>query len=223
MIDPSATRGPARPIGLVGVAVVALAFVVACSSATTAPSVAAPATSSPVAVASQSPAASPSVDVASPSADAASPSPSKAPGRYYAGDPTPTPKPTAGSTPKPTPKPTPGPTSKPASIVVKSRSTSLGTVLVGPNGMTLYTRKSDPANGSTCSGGCADSWPPFLVKTGTVVSGGSGVAGRFATFSRSGKRQVTYKGRALYYFVGDAYVGDTNGQGLGGVWYVAKP
>ena len=106
---------------------------------------------------------------------------------------------------------------------MKSRSTSLGKVLVGPNGMTLYIRTSDPTNGSTCSGGCADSWPPFLVKTGTVVSGGSGITGKFATFSRSGKRQVTYKAQALYYFAGDAYAGDTNGQGLGGVWYVAKP
>ena len=219
MTDPSPIRRSARPIGFAGLAVVALALLLACTSAAS-PSVAPPDTSSPVAVVSQSPAgASPSADVASPSVGAPSASPSTAPGRYYTGDATPTPKPTAGATPKPTPKPTP----QPASLVVKSRSTSLGKVLVGPNGMTLYTRKSDPTNGSTCTGGCADSWPPFLVKTGTVVSGGSGIAGKFATFSRSGKRQVTYKGRALYYFAGDAYVGDTNGKGLGGVWYVATP
>jgi predicted lipoprotein with Yx(FWY)xxD motif len=216
MTDPSAIRRSARPAAFAGLAFVALAFLVACTSASATPPAAPPDTSSPVAVAGQSSAeASPGADVASPSANAASPSPSKAPGRYYTGDPTPTPKPTARATPKPTPQP--------ASLVVKSRSTSIGTVLVGPNGMTLYTRKSDPTNGSTCTGGCADSWPPFLVKTGTLVSGSPGIAGKFATFSRSGKRQVTYKGRALYYFAGDAYAGDTNGQGLGGVWYVAKP
>ena len=29
--------------------------------------------------------------------------------------------------------------------------------------------------------------------------------------------------RALYTFIGDSYAGDTNGQGIDGVWFVAKP
>ena len=49
------------------------------------------------------------------------------------------------------------------------------------------------------------------------------MSGTFGSFARSGKRQVTYKGRALYYFAGDSYAGDTNGQGINNVWFVAKP
>jgi predicted lipoprotein with Yx(FWY)xxD motif len=220
MSDPSATRRPVRLTGIAGLAIVVVAALVACSSgATTPPSVATQPTVSPVALASGTASASPSTGTASGSPSTASPSASSGPGRYGTGDATPTPKPTSQPTPKASAKPTP----KPVSIVVKSASTGVGKVLVGPNGMTLYTRKTDPANGSGCSGSCADSWPPFLVKTGTTVKGASGMSGTFGTFARSGKRQVTYQGRALYYFAGDSYVGDTNGQGAGNVWYVAKP
>ena len=45
------------------------------------------------------------------------------------------------------------------------------------------------------------------MKIGTTIKGGSGVSGTFATFARSGKLQVRYKGRALYYFAGDGYAG----------------
>jgi predicted lipoprotein with Yx(FWY)xxD motif len=218
MIDPSPIRRPARLPGFAGLAVVALAFLVACTSATTTPSGVGPATSSPAAIASLD-AASPSPASASPSSAGASASPSKGPGRYGGGDPTPTPKPTSEPTPKPSPKPSP----KPASLVVKSRSTSLGKVLVGPNGRTLYTLSSDPNSRSGCSGSCATNWPPLMVASGTVISGGPGVTGKFGSFARSGRRQVTYRGRALYYYKGDSAPGQTNGDGAGGVWYVATP
>jgi predicted lipoprotein with Yx(FWY)xxD motif len=224
MSDPSATRRPARLTGIAGMAIVVVAALVACSSgATTPPSAVTRPAASPVAIVSEAPSASPSSGTASGSPAAASPSASSRPGRYGTGDATPTPAPTTGPTAKPTTGPTPKPTPKPASIVVKSRSTGIGTVLAGPNGMTLYTLKTDPANGSGCSGSCADNWPPLLVKVGTAVKGGSGVSGTFGTFARGGKRQVTYKGRALYYYAYDAYAGDTNGQGASNVWYVAKP
>ena len=35
-----------------------------------------------------------------------------------------------------------------------------GTVLAGPNGMTLYTYSGDSAGTSACTGGCAAAWPP---------------------------------------------------------------
>ena len=132
-------------------------------------------------------------------------------GRYGTG---PTPKPS----PKPAPKPTPGHTPKPsATLVIKAGSTSLGTVLVDANGLTLYVYASDSANHSNCTGGCASAWPPLLVKAGTKVSGGSGVHGHFATFKRSdGTTQVSYNGKPLYGWTGDSQPGDTTGQGVGG-------
>ena len=35
----------------------------------------------------------------------------------------------------------------------------------------------------------------------------------------NGDSQVTYDGRPLYHFAGDAKPGDTNGQGVGSVWF----
>jgi len=37
-----------------------------------------------------------------------------------------------------------------------------------------------------------------------------------------GPQQLTYQSAPLYYFVGDAQPGDTNGQGSGGVWFVVS-
>ena len=36
-----------------------------------------------------------------------------------------------------------------------------------------------------------------------------------------GSRQVTYRSRPLYYFVRDEAAGDSNGQGLNDIWWVA--
>jgi predicted lipoprotein with Yx(FWY)xxD motif len=109
-------------------------------------------------------------------------------------------------------------------LTVKAASTGVGKVLVGPNGLTLYILTSDHTNSSSCTGTCVDDWPPLTVKSGTKVVGGPGVKGTFATFTRSdGTRQVSYRGKPLYSFAGDRSAGDTNGEGIGGVWFVAKP
>ncbi len=83
-------------------------------------------------------------------------------------------------------------------------------------GFTLYIFDNDPENGSSCNGGCAGTWPPLLLADDTA----SGV-GQLGTITRDdGGTQVTYDGRPLYYYAGDANIGDTNGDGLGGVWHV---
>ena len=224
MTGPSASRRPVGAPSIAGFAAVLLGVLVACGSAATAP----PAGSGSLAARTQ-PADTPAG--ASPTSTAASASPaqvaasptSDGSGYSRGGGSKATPQPTPRATPKATPATAPTPTPKAASIVVKTTSTGLGSVLVGPNGSTLYTLKSDPLNGSGCTGDCAANWPPFTVKDGTTVKGGTGVGGSFGTFARGSRRQVTYKGHALYTYAGDAYAGDTYGNGVGHVWYVAKP
>jgi predicted lipoprotein with Yx(FWY)xxD motif len=106
-------------------------------------------------------------------------------------------------------------------ISVKN-STSLGNYLVDDKGMTLYTFKNDTAGVSNCNGGCATAWPPLTATAAPTA--GTGVTGAFALIKRSdGTMQVTYNNMPLYYFSGDKAAGDTNGQGVGGVWAVAAP
>ncbi|MDD5370901.1 MAG: hypothetical protein PHQ40_17605 [Anaerolineaceae bacterium] len=99
----------------------------------------------------------------------------------------------------------------------------LGKILVDSKGMTLYTFKKDSPGASTCSGGCAENWPPLLIPSGSPVAG-AGVTGTLGSFARSDNGvQVTYNGMPLYYFAADKSAGDVNGQGVGNVWFAATP
>ena len=103
---------------------------------------------------------------------------------------------------------------------------TLGKILTGEDGKTLYIFKADTKpNESTCSGQCAENWPPFALEGDEKAEAGDGVTGTIATFNRAdGTKQVSYKGMPLYYFKGDAKAGDTNGQGLAdGKWVAATP
>jgi predicted lipoprotein with Yx(FWY)xxD motif len=105
-------------------------------------------------------------------------------------------------------------------------SATLGAYLAGEDGKTLYTFAPDTApNKSTCNGGCATAWPPFLLEDDETATAGTGVSGTIATFARDdATKQVSYNGKPLYYFANDTKAGDTNGEGAGaGKWHVAKP
>jgi len=105
-------------------------------------------------------------------------------------------------------------------------SASLGSFLVGPNGLTLYTLSSETSTGTVCTGGCLANWPALVVAPGGSVSGPAGSTGIFSTFTRAdnGSTQVAVNGHPLYYFAGDSAAGQTNGEGIaafGGTWHVA--
>ena len=96
-------------------------------------------------------------------------------------------------------------------------SSSLGDILVDADGRTLYAFTKDKGDQSACSGGCATNWPAL---TGTAAAGTGVQASLLSTsMQANGDSQVTYGGRPLYYFAGDAKPGDTNGQGVGSVWF----
>jgi predicted lipoprotein with Yx(FWY)xxD motif len=110
--------------------------------------------------------------------------------------------------------------SSPAAFTASLQPTSLGTTLVDSKGMTLYAFKVDAKSKSNCNQGCDTTWPP-LRPSGTTVKVGPGLdSGDFAIITRSdGTKQVTDYGAPLYNYAGDMKAGDTNGDGIGGVWY----
>lgn len=98
----------------------------------------------------------------------------------------------------------------------------LGNHLVGKNGMTLYVFSKDETNISNCKGACINSWPA-LEPEGPLTSA-SGISGTLGVITRgNGVSQATYNGKPLYYWVNDKKPGDTTGQGINGIWFVAKP
>lgn len=103
-------------------------------------------------------------------------------------------------------------------------TTTLGSYLIAYNGMTLYTYSNDNTGTSTCYGQCAEEWPPYTVPAGMQLNLEAQVTGQAGTIARAdGTTQVTYNGMPLYFYIGDNENGDINGQGIGGVWSVAKP
>jgi predicted lipoprotein with Yx(FWY)xxD motif len=90
--------------------------------------------------------------------------------------------------------------------------------------MTLYIFTNDTEGVSNCSGDCATNWPPLVVTDDDEIAAGDGVTGELDTIERDdGSLQVTYDGAPLYYFAGDSAAGDSNGEGVGGVWFIASP
>jgi predicted lipoprotein with Yx(FWY)xxD motif len=103
-------------------------------------------------------------------------------------------------------------------------SGAAGSFLVGEGGMTLYVFQRDSTNTSACDGDCATNWPPLTVPGDQPPEADDAITGTLTVFTRSdGSHQVAYNGQPLYYFVGDSAPGDTNGQGLNDVWFVAGP
>ncbi len=115
-----------------------------------------------------------------------------------------------------------GPASGSATLMAKTIA-GANLVVDGASGLTLYQFASDTAGSgkSACTAGCATTWPPMTVASGTTPSAGAGVSGTLGTITRDdGTTQVTYNGRPLYHYSGDSAPGDTNGNYPG--WSAAK-
>ena len=106
--------------------------------------------------------------------------------------------------------------------VVKTASSSLGTILVNSQGMTLYHLSGEQDGKFICTGSaCLGVWHPLIAPSSATPSGPVGSLG---TVKRpEGTLQVTYKGTPLYTFAQDKQAGETNGQGIKdvGTWSVA--
>ena len=94
-------------------------------------------------------------------------------------------------------------------VVTTSKSAKFGTILVSAK--TLYTLN---ASKTSCAAKCLKYWPELLLPKGVAkATAGTGVsASKLGTITRAGgARQVTYAGKALYWFVKDTAPGQVNG------------
>lgn len=110
-----------------------------------------------------------------------------------------------------------------ATSIGAATDAKLGQILVDGSGRTLYHFTKDTGTTIACTGTCATTWPPVLAPPdGLPTTGPAG--GTLGTVARpDGGTQVTYNGATLYLYSGDSKPGDTNGQGIGGVWFVVAP
>jgi predicted lipoprotein with Yx(FWY)xxD motif len=110
----------------------------------------------------------------------------------------------------------------PTAATVLVAESDLGQILTDGDGVTIYYFANDTEGVSNCEGDCLSNWPPVTVQG--APSAGDGVDAELGTITRTdGAIQLTVNGFPAYYFAGDAAAGDTNGQGVGGVWFVFGP
>lgn len=79
---------------------------------------------------------------------------------------------------------------------LKTKSISIGEVLVGPSGRTVYELVGDTASNPTCTGRCLAIWPP-VMKNG---------------------RQVIVNGHPAFTYVRDTATGQAKGQNVTDQW-----
>lgn len=100
----------------------------------------------------------------------------------------------------------------------KTSQTATGAMLTDTAGMTLYTFDKDQPGVSNCLADCLANWPVLAAADGDAAMGDYAVIAR-----PDGLRQWSYKGLPLYTFVKDTAPGEVKGEGVKGVWHIARP
>ncbi|MFE3172910.1 hypothetical protein ACFXPA_01110 [Amycolatopsis sp. NPDC059090] len=102
----------------------------------------------------------------------------------------------------------------------------LNPVVVNAAGFTLYRSDKDTARPSVsnCSGDCAATWPPVLVRPGSRIFLDGVAKSDVGVIERAdGGLQVTISGWPVYRFSKDTRPGQARGQGVGGTWFGVTP
>src|SRR3989442_3658935 len=114
-----------------------------------------------------------------------------------------------------------------SSAVIQTATTTIKgqseTVLTNAQGLTLYYFTADSATQSAVSGNLAQIWPPQLFTGSGEPTSSTTLAGKLSVQTDVNGNQVEYNGHLLYTFSGDSAPGQTNGEDLYGVWFVATP
>jgi predicted lipoprotein with Yx(FWY)xxD motif len=99
-----------------------------------------------------------------------------------------------------------------------------GKILTDSTGRSLYVQARDvPNTGAVANlGEVGRFYPPFYAES---VTGGNGInVSEFGYLIRAdGKRQTTFRGWPLYYYLNDRATGDAKSQGANNITFLAKP
>ena len=127
----------------------------------------------------------------------------------------------------PTSAPTATATSSSPTVLVKTATATVKgtseTILTDAQGKTLYYFTPDTATTSACTGGCAQNWPPLIATSSATLTSDPTLSGKLTTVTTANGLQVACNGHLLYTFAADSGPGQTNGEGVGGKWFVATP
>jgi predicted lipoprotein with Yx(FWY)xxD motif len=109
-------------------------------------------------------------------------------------------------------------------LALKTETGKAGIWLTNSTGRALYIYTKDKGTTSACYGACATAWPPLTATGKVTITGKYAVSTDLGFTTRTGgTKQVTYGGHPLYYFKGDTGAGQTNGEGVQGVWFLIGP
>ena len=99
-----------------------------------------------------------------------------------------------------------------------------GRILAARRGQAVYLFDKETSERSRCYGACAKAWPPVLTKGRPVAGKGAKSSLLGTARRRDGKKQVTYDGQPLYYYVADApgRVLCHDVEEFGGTWLVLR-
>jgi len=118
-----------------------------------------------------------------------------------------------------------GTTPSSSAAIIKTASATVNgqsvTILTNAQGMTLYYLKPDTATNSACTGTCASNWPPLVSTSSGSPASANALPGTLTVVTDANGQQVEYNGHPLYRYSGDTAPGQTNGEGIKGVWFVA--
>ncbi len=122
--------------------------------------------------------------------------------------------------------PEPASTARRRGKAIKVAGSRYGRMLFDGRGRAIYLFTREKGSTSRCYGQCAVAWPP--VYTNGRPRARDGVDGDLlgTTRRRGGRRQVTYNGHPLYYYVTDTKPGQITCQDItefGGTWLVVAP
>lgn len=114
------------------------------------------------------------------------------------------------------------PNASAAGTRIEVAKSDFGPMLWGPKRQAIYVFQKDGFKRSRCSGACADAWPPVYTKGSPVAGKGTRKSLLGTIRRRDGRRQVTYRGRPLYYYAheGSGEVRCHNVDLNGGLWWV---